>query len=290
MRFCVSDATARRIAQLTTEAALVSIHAISSTDLAIQRETLAEELRDFREGYEECLIRDALDLSKVQVDRQALAWLNVTLERGERVLYQIGVLKKVLKIIISRSKLQSSSSELKDVLENSAAISPNTNNIIRNHEEEFELSPPKSLQRQGFGTSPPTTTATMGRASLDSSATHNSNGKNNDESWEDIEKSELNQISYSIEKVDLVNKKDIESIKMENDKKFTEDLHRVARFVTKTKDEAQKDLETLRSFFESKKELFQNEDIKGKSAISVARQFGDVKPPFLRPIKNRVFA
>ena len=50
--------------------ALVSVRAVSSIDLAVQREILVQELKDFREA-EECL-KDALDLSKVQVDRQAL--------------------------------------------------------------------------------------------------------------------------------------------------------------------------------------------------------------------------
>ena len=286
LRVCISDTASRGIAQLTTEAALVSVRAISSSDLAVQRETLVEELKDFREGYEECLKRDALDLSRVQVDRQALAWLNVTLERGERVLFQMGLVKKVLRIISTRMKL---------VERNSDAVSSPTSGtetgtpIPSNNKSgiEKELSPASLQRRVGFSASPPTMTtfnsasrsSVDGRASMDSTTsrdmyttttTNNNYNSNND--WEDIEKSELNQISEA-EKIELIDRKELDETKLENDRLFAEDIKCLYGLIEKTKDKARIDLETLRSFYEVKKTTFSEEDIRGKTAIENWSEF-----------------
>lgn len=276
LRVCISDTASRGIAQLTTEAALVSVRAISSSDLAVQRETLVEELRDFREGYEECLKRDALDLSKVQVDRQALAWLNVTLERGERVLFQMGVVKKVLQNILTRMKLVESNSDAFTAHLTATGSDMSTPIPINKSVVEKESSP--ALQRRvGFSASPPTTTTfnSAGRASMDSTNsrdTNTNNYNNNNNDWEDIEKSELNQI-IEAEKIELIDPKEVDETKLENDRLFAQDIKHLQRLVEKTKDNARIDLETLRSFYEVKKSTFSQEDVRGKTAIENWSEF-----------------
>ena len=279
LRVCISDTASRGIAQLTTEAALVSMRAISSSDLAVQRETLVQELRDFREGYEECLKRDALDLSKVQIDRQALAWLNVTLERGERVLFQMGVVKKVLQNILTRMKLVESNSDA--FTSHLTATSSDMSTPIQINKSVIEKeSSPASLQRRvGLSASPPATTTfnSAGRASMDSTNsrdtnTNNYNNNNNNNDWEDIEKSELNQI-IEAEKIELIDPKEVDETKLENDRLFAQDIKRLQRLVEKTKDNARIDLETLRSFYEVKKSTFSREDVRGKTAIENWSEF-----------------
>ena len=279
LRVCISDTASRGIAQLTTEAALVSVRAISSSDLAVQRETLVEELRDFREGYEECLKRDALDLSKVQVDRQALAWLNVTLERGERVLFQMGVVKKVLQNILMRMKLMESNSDAFTSHLTATGSDMSTPIPINKSVVEKESSPASLQRRIGFSASPPTTTTfnSAGRASMDSTNsrdtnTNNYNNNNNNNDWEDIEKSELNQV-IEAEKIELIDPKEVDETKLENDRLFAQDIKRLQRLVEKTKDNARIDLETLRSFYEVKKSTFSREDVRGKTAIENWSEF-----------------
>ena len=280
LRVCISDTASRGIAQLTTEAALVSVRAISSSDLAVQRETLVEELRDFREGYEECLKRDALDLSKVQVDRQALAWLNVTLERGERVLFQMGVVKKVLQNILMRMKLVESNSDAFTSHLTATGSDMSTPIPINKSVVEKESSPASLQRRVGFSASPPTTTTfnSAGRASMDSTNSRDTNTNNyynninNNNDWEDIEKSELNQI-IEAEKIELIDPKEVDETKLENDRLFAQDIKRLQRLVEKTKDNARIDLETLRSFYEVKKSTFSREDVRGKTAIENWSEF-----------------
>ena len=277
LRVCISDTASRGIAQLTTEAALVSVRAISSSDLAVQRETLVEELRDFREGYEECLKRDALDLSKVQVDRQALAWLNVTLERGERVLFQMGVVKKVLQNILTRMKLVESNSDAFTAHLTATGSDMSTPIPINKSVVEKESSPASLQRRVGFSASPPTTTTfnSAGRASMDSTNsrdTNTNNYNNNNNDWEDIEKSELNQI-IEAEKIELIDPKEVDETKLENDRLFAQDIKHLQRLVEKTKDNARIDLETLRSFYEVKKSTFSQEDVRGKTAIENWSEF-----------------
>lgn len=277
LRVCISDTASRGIAQLTTEAALVSVRAISSSDLAVQRETLVEELRDFREGYEECLKRDALDLSKVQVDRQALAWLNVTLERGERVLFQMGVVKKVLQNILTRMKLVESNSDAFTAHLTATGSDMSTPIPINKSVVEKESSPASLQRRVGFSASPPTTTTfnSAGRASMDSANsrdTNTNNYNNNNNDWEDIEKSELNQI-IEAEKIELIDPKEVDETKLENDRLFAQDIKHLQRLVEKTKDNARIDLETLRSFYEVKKSTFSQEDVRGKTAIENWSEF-----------------
>ena len=280
LRVCISDTASRGIAQLTTEAALVSVRAISSSDLAVQRETLVEELRDFREGYEECLKRDALDLSKVQVDRQALAWLNVTLERGERVLFQMGVVKKVLQNILMRMKLVESNSDAFTSHLTATGSDMSTPIPINKSVVEKESSPASLQRRVGFSASPPTTTTfnSAGRASMDSTNSRDTNtnnyynNNNNNNDWEDIEKSELNQI-IEAEKIELIDPKEVDETKLENDRLFAQDIKRLQRLVEKTKDNARIDLETLRSFYEVKKSTFSREDVRGKTAIENWSEF-----------------
>jgi hypothetical protein len=277
LRVCISDTASRGIAQLTTEAALVSVRAISSSDLAVQRETLVEELRDFREGYEECLKRDALDLSKVQVDRQALAWLNVTLERGERVLFQMGVVKKVLQNILTRMKLVESNSDAFTAHLTATGSDMSTPIPINKSVVEKESSPASLQRRVGFSASPPTTTTfnSAGRASMDSANsrdTNTNNYNNNNNDWEDIEKSELNQI-IEAEKIELIDPNEVYETKLENDRLFAQDIKHLQRLVEKTKDNARIDLKTLRSFYEVKKSTFSQEDVRGKTAIENWSEF-----------------
>ena len=298
LRVCVSDTASRGIAQLTTEAALVSVRAVSSIDLAVQREILVQELKDFREGYEECLKRDALDLSKVQVDRQALAWLNETRERGERLLFQMSVVKKVLRIILTRAKLvEKNSDTVTATTIDPETGTPRTSNKLG---VEKELSPTSLQRRIGLSTSPSTMTTTTfnsasrssfdGRMGSDSRRVNNysnisSNNSNNDNDndnnnnkssnnndWEDIEKSELTEINEA-EKIELIDSKELDKTKLENDRLFAENIKRVQLLVEKTRENARTDLETLRSFYESKKTTFSREDVRGKTAIENWSEF-----------------
>ena len=303
LRVCVSDTASRGIAQLTTESALVSVRAVSSIDLAVQREILVQELKDFREGYEECLKRDALDLSKVQVDRQALAWLNETRERGERLLFQMSVVKKVLRIILTRAKLV----EINSDTVTATTIDPETGTPMTSNKlgVEKELSPTSLQRRIGLSTSPSTMTTTTfnsasrssfdGRMGSDSRGVNNnsnisSNNSNNDNDndnnnnnnnnnnnsnnndWEDIEKSELTEINEA-EKIELIDSKELDKTKLENDRLFAENIKRVQLLVEKTRENARTDLETLRSFYESKKTTFSCEDVRGKTAIENWSEF-----------------
>ena len=85
--------------------------------------------------------------------------------------------------------------------------------------------------------------------------TNNYYNNNNNNDWEDIEKSELNQINEA-EKIELIDSKELDKTKLENDRLFAEDIKHLQGLVEKTKDNARIDLETLRSFYEVKKSTF----------------------------------
>ena len=91
--------------------------------------------------------------------------------------------------------------------------------------------------------------------STNSRDTNTNNYNNNNNDWEDIEKSELNQI-IEAEKIELIDPKEVDETKLENDRLFAQDIKHLQRLVEKTKDNARIDLETLRSFYEVKKSTF----------------------------------
>ena len=102
--------------------------------------------------------------------------------------------------------------------------------------------------------------------------TNNYYNNNNNNDWEDIEKSELNQI-IEAEKIELIDPKEVDETKLENDRLFAQDIKHLQGLVEKTKDNARIDLETLRSFYEVKKSTFSQEDVRGKTAIENWSEF-----------------